>query len=356
MSENDKGETSDHAIVVKVFEKAELRLSKEVFDTLAAPLVGLTNAPSSVLSVLFPGWDASKIRRAATRRTTDLIEGRVEAQGPLDELLLEQARTYLLRESNVVRAVERAGALRDQGYKLAPAPALPALPPGNDSEQPGTLPEWFARWRRAVEDVTTPAMQNLYAKLLAGELESPTAFSMRTLSVVHDLDQRIAEMFQDLEPVTMIGGGAIPSLKHLMTTTAFQPLGMRPIKMMRLRDAGLITSAQDATLDLSIVQKDDGRYVAAMWIGHEWFLFWFPIRVRQIEKQLPVENLTIAGSELLRILRPADRAARMPVISWVAAMIAGLAHVNLSEVEVRALPFETPKAGPGDGELVNITI
>jgi hypothetical protein len=264
MSEDEKEEEGEKAIVVRLPLRGELSLSQKAFDFLA-------NAPAEAVAAIFPGWDGRRrMTRAMAERLAELIRGDAEHEGPADALLLQAWRTQFERERNVVQTVEHATQLRDGGYSLNPNRALS---PGNDNQPGATPPEWFARWRREAEDVTSDAMRNVYAKLLAGELESPTAFSMRTLSVVRDLDQRVAQLFELLEPLTLLGGVAIPSLQHLMSTTAFQPLGMKPIKMMSLRDAGLITSAQDAVIDVGLTPFDDGTHVTAMWNGHEWYRF-----------------------------------------------------------------------------------
>lgn len=342
MSEDEHEQKGEKAIVVKL-PLGELSLSQRAFDWLA-------NAPSGVLARLFPGWDARRrISRAMAERLADLITGDVEKEGPADTLLLQAWRTQFERESNVVQAVESARELHDGGYRLSPDRALP---PGSSNTPRSTSPEWFARWRREAEDVTSEEMRSLYARLLAGELESPTAFSMRTLSVVRDLDQRVARLFGSLEPFTFAGGIYFPALKELTKLSGLMEIS--PVDMMALRDAGIVTSADDAVMPLKLRAMGDKHHAAEMWVGHEWFRFRFAYRSSRspVDAFLPVELFTVAGHELLRILAPANRATRLPVLRWIAEHLAGEAHCPVADIEVRAFPHEARGAGPYEGDLV----
>jgi hypothetical protein len=341
--ETEKEAKGEQAIVVKLPLKGELSLSQKAFDKFA-----------NAIPWLFPGRDArGTVTRAMAERVADLIRGDATPSSPLDQLLLEQAlRTQLSRESAVLRTVERAGELHDGGYHLSPDRALP---PGSSNATRATAPEWFARWRRETEDVTSEEIRNLYARLLAGELESPTAFSMRTLSVVRDLDQRVAQLFAALEPFTFAGGVYFPALKQFVKLSGM--IEISPAEMAALRDAGIVTSADDAVMPLNLRQMGSlHNFAAEMWVGHEWFRFRFTYRSspRPRDAFLPVESFTRAGHELLRILPPADRAARMPVLRWIAEHIAGEAHCPLEEIDVRAFPHEARGLDqPNDGERVS---
>ena len=56
--------------------------------------------------------------------------------------------------------------------------------------------DWTARFFSDVQDVSTEETQELYAKILAGEVERPGSTSVRTLSILRDLDQSTAMLFR----------------------------------------------------------------------------------------------------------------------------------------------------------------
>ena len=56
--------------------------------------------------------------------------------------------------------------------------------------------DWITRFFRYAEDITTEHMQELWAKILAGEIEKPKSFSMRTLEILRNMSTEEAEIFQ----------------------------------------------------------------------------------------------------------------------------------------------------------------
>ena len=58
--------------------------------------------------------------------------------------------------------------------------------------------DWTARFFNDVQDVSSEEMQQLWGKILAGEVESPGSTSLRTLSILKNLDQSTANTFQRL--------------------------------------------------------------------------------------------------------------------------------------------------------------
>ena len=56
-------------------------------------------------------------------------------------------------------------------------------------------PDWTARYFDYVQDVTSDDLKKLWARILAGEVESPGRTSLRTLSILRDMSQRDARMF-----------------------------------------------------------------------------------------------------------------------------------------------------------------
>ena len=56
--------------------------------------------------------------------------------------------------------------------------------------------DWTARFFADVQDVSSEKMQQIWAKILAGEVETPGRTSMQTLSILRNMSQRDAELFE----------------------------------------------------------------------------------------------------------------------------------------------------------------
>lgn len=57
--------------------------------------------------------------------------------------------------------------------------------------------DWTARFFADVMDVSSVEMQRIWGKILAGEVESPGQTSLKTLSILKQLSQREAQLFQN---------------------------------------------------------------------------------------------------------------------------------------------------------------
>jgi hypothetical protein len=55
--------------------------------------------------------------------------------------------------------------------------------------------DWFVRFFEAAGNVSDDAMQNLWAKILAGEIARPTTYSLKTIDVLRNLSKKDAELF-----------------------------------------------------------------------------------------------------------------------------------------------------------------
>lgn len=61
-------------------------------------------------------------------------------------------------------------------------------------------PDWFARWRDNAQDVSDLDIQLLWARTLAGEIQTPGRYSLRTLDFLRSISKHEAELIQMLAP------------------------------------------------------------------------------------------------------------------------------------------------------------
>ena len=55
--------------------------------------------------------------------------------------------------------------------------------------------DWFIRYYEASGNISDKEMQVLWAKILAGEIENPSSYSLRTLDVLRNMSKEEAECF-----------------------------------------------------------------------------------------------------------------------------------------------------------------
>lgn len=66
---------------------------------------------------------------------------------------------------------------------------------GEDISKENVDTDWSTRFFNIVEDISNEEMQNLWGRILAGEVKRPNSFSLRTLELLKNLSKNEAEIF-----------------------------------------------------------------------------------------------------------------------------------------------------------------
>ena len=120
--------------------------------------------------------------------------------------------------------------------------------------------DWTARFFNDVQDVSSEEMHQLWAKVLAGEVERPKSTSLRTLSILKNLDQSTANTFRricsacvSIEPVeATLFDARVPSLGGNPGTNALQTYGFNYDVLNVLNEYGLIISEYNSWYDFKM--------------------------------------------------------------------------------------------------------
>lgn len=78
---------------------------------------------------------------------------------------------------------------------------------GDSSEPPQDSPQddWILRWRECASSVSSDELQQIWGKVLAGEVKSPGRFSLRTLEFLRNLSQAEAQAIERISPFIISG-------------------------------------------------------------------------------------------------------------------------------------------------------
>lgn len=75
--------------------------------------------------------------------------------------------------------------------------------PDDDIDDNEIDEDWLARFFKAVSDISTETLQDIWAQILAGEVKQPGGFSLRTLDIMRNLSQKEALIFTKIANVTV---------------------------------------------------------------------------------------------------------------------------------------------------------
>ncbi|MBR1279866.1 DUF2806 domain-containing protein [Bradyrhizobium sp. AUGA SZCCT0283] len=150
-------------------------------------------------------------------------------QRAADAFIAKEIRHQHNRETVAVKAIEH----------LKETPDAQTTTPNDD---------WLNVFSRYAEDASSDRLQDLWARILSGELKRPKAFSLRTLRFVSELDEDTTSLFEKWSP-SIINSDFIPFLPtegDLFT------------ELLRLEDVGLITGV---AAQVSKIFRDPGSSI-----------------------------------------------------------------------------------------------
>ena len=181
-------------------------------------------------------------------------------------------------------------------------------------------PEFRRRWISEASNVSDETLQDLWARLLAGELVSPGSVSNDTMSIARDLNKERAEEFQTLcstalcypdgTPVIVVGCGN-PGANSLL------PYGLSYDVLMRLAHHRLIVNDMASYINVAVGSSQPR--VAVLQQELTWLLSWSDDN-QQADADHRIEGIlfTLAGKELFAVVK------KTPNPAYTAAMLKAL--------------------------------
>ena len=211
--------------------------------------------------------------------------------------------------------------------------------------------DWTARFFNYIQDVSSEEMQSLWAKVLAGEIERPGSISIRSLSILRNLDQASAMLFQTLCSccVTFEPGGEnivdarVPSLGGNAGSNSLQQFGLGFNVLNVLNEHGLIISEYNSWHDMKpcigLATGDAVIRLPFRFQGRHWILFPSDSRTIGDEYRLSGVALSQAGKELSGIVEC------NPMPAYQEALASFFTTQNLAMTEVSSPGVHITQAG-----------
>ena len=232
--------------------------------------------------------------RSALVSPEAVVEGEVTLGAVVDQRIQFQE---LKRQSNIESVVQQA-----------------ALQLG-DKEVPDHQVDhdWTARFFNDVQDVSSEQMQALWAKVLAGEVAKPASTSIRTLSILKNLNPDVAGLFAKLCSICVFVrndelqtlDARVPFLGDYREGNALRDYGIDYVNLNLLNEHGLVVSDYNSWMDYNMCitawpseQKEGMWAVPFKYQGRYWFLKPTTKRPAEQEFRLNGVALTASGHEL----------------------------------------------------------
>ncbi|HEX8279725.1 MAG TPA: DUF2806 domain-containing protein [Segetibacter sp.] len=191
--------------------------------------------------------------------------------------------------------------------------ALPQPTPDEQSTEENTISDdWLNTFEEEASSKSSEEMQLLFGRILAGEIQKPKSFSIKTLKLIGELDSTVAALFQRFCSLSVsikipnyhILDARVVSLGGNAAQNSLREFGLGFDKLNILQEYGLIISDYNSYFDykLSIVNKGNRVLLPLIYQNTKMALLTTVERSEEAPLNLHGVALSGAGKELLGIV------------------------------------------------------
>ena len=220
----------------------------------------------------------SNISDEAVARIGATIGSDADAARLTDELVASQIQVLANKKYVAQGAVN---------YLASPSPGMDSEPESDAAE---VDPDWLDYFGGYAEKANSEKVQDLWARVLAGEIRHPSSFSRTTLRILAELDQQMASLFQEETEFRFMG-------KYILRPDDYS--GEQLERLVFLEQVGLVHHVAPIGGICHTFKPNNGRSVVCE--GN------LCLRIHiDREVQLNVIPITRVGKEIATILPPVD--------------------------------------------------
>jgi len=209
--------------------------------------------------------------------------------------------------------------------------------PNGSTEIPLINEDWLNSFEKEASQKSTEEMQLLFGRILAGEIQRPSSFSIKTVKLLGDLDSDAATLFRhlcslcvSLELGSTVFDARVPSLGGSASSNALQSYGLHFGQLNVLHEYGLIISDYNSYMDYRGCIANKNSIVGAV-LSHQnrnYGLVSSADRPKDQVFNVSGVALSKSGTELLRIVDIGSSG------NYTTALIEYFATQNLQMVEI----------------------
>lgn len=185
--------------------------------------------------------------------------------------------------------------------------------------------DWTLRFFNSVEDISNEQMQEIWARILAGEVKKPGTISLRTLEILHSMTQQEAKLFEELCSHCMNTAGKYCVLH---SEDYFKEFNIPFETILKLSEFGLVSLGP--FLNVSVKLEVEPSVLART----EDYALVANVKKEEIRKvNINIYPLTTSGVELLKIVGCHMPLDEFKAVSRKLKVIAQQATVKIYRIE-----------------------
>lgn len=153
--------------------------------------------------------------------------------------------------------------------------------------------DWLLRWRDCAASVSSEELQQIWGKVLAGEVKSPGLFSLRTLEFLRNLSQAEAQTIERISPFVIHG------VVYRGDVSMLEAEGITFSDLLAMQELGVLAGVEGTGLEISWSSTVAASFEIAL-ICHGAVVLVTGTDATKVLK-LPVCAVTAMGKQVLRL-------------------------------------------------------
>jgi len=171
--------------------------------------------------------------------------------------------------------------------------------------------DWLNSFEKEASEKSSEEMQDLFSKILAGEIKKPSTFSIKSVKTLSQLDNEVARLFQTICSLCIslkydgdIIDARVVSLSGTAASNSLQQYGLNFSNLNILEEYGLIISDYNSYMDYasSVINLEESTCLPFEYNSNSFVLINDNLENTTKELKLSGIGLTKTGKELFSII------------------------------------------------------
>lgn len=154
--------------------------------------------------------------------------------------------------------------------------------------------DWIIRFMNSIEDISNEHMQEIWGKLLAGEIKQPNTFNLRTLEKLKNLTQHEALLFKKVSEIAVLAGNNPYIFRD---DNILNNRGLKLNDLLNLEECGLL-SAQHLSYTIDV--NPDSYSILN---NKERIAIFYNKKQNSKNINIPIYKFTNSGSQLFKVIQ-----------------------------------------------------
>lgn len=243
--------------------------------------IGTLYEPRQLVRIACAEAEAERIKAIEGAKTEALLANNDERYAELSAIEKRVVAKELKRQKNINNVV---------------AIAAQSLKDEKEVSSEPVNPDWATRFFDIAQDISDEAMQDLWGRILAGEVKRPKSYSFRTLDVLRNITREEAELFEKAAQYVLYDGSYY--LYHF-SGKANENMPIEYEDVARLIEIGLIQPGSSVTQNYYC--DETSTNTAYLFYGKKYVAL-IEITPELKKVKFPIYSLTQAGIELYHLI------------------------------------------------------